>query len=111
MIKETMESLASMEVMDFLVVREKEVPRVKRVLKVRQDGRGLWVLEDPMDLLVRRESGELMEFSLDKMQLILEGKEKKDLRGFLVQEDPRVTGEKVECRVCQDCQELKGFQA
>ena len=110
MIKETMESQGSMEPMDFLDFLGKEVPRVKRVPKAHLDGRDQWGSEDRMDSSVRRESGERLEFSTDQKLTIPEVKEKKDLRGSQDPEDPKVSGESLECQVCLDCQELRGFQ-
>ena len=104
-IKETMEFQGLMELMDFLDFLGKEVPRVKRVLKARQDGRDQWGSEGRMDSLVRRERGESLEFSTDQKLTILEVKEKKDLRVFQAPEDPKVSGASLECRVCLDYQE------
>ena len=85
-----MEYPVLMEVMDFLDVLGREVPRVKRVPRVRQAGRVLLGLEDHMDSLGRWESRERMEFFMDKTRLFLERKEKRHLRVILVPEDLRV---------------------
>ena len=105
MIKETIESLVLMEVMDFLDVQGKEEQRVRRVPKVHQAGRVQWALEGHMDLLGKRENRVMMEFFMDKTRSFLERREKKDLKVSLVPEDPRVTRVNAECQACLDCQE------